>query len=348
LGQRLARTVNGVTTRFVIDPTSRLPQLLAETNTAGNIMAYYTHGLGLIAKMTLQGESYQYHTDMRGSVIAISDTTQKIVNQYGYDPFGSLIAAAEQVSNPFKYIGQFGVTSEPFDLSFASRRFYQPTHARFLTKDPAMPNTNSTQALNEYIYSLNNPIILIDPSGLSGQRDGSVRFEPRGSSDKKHVISINGIDGNDDLNFTLDFLRAIPQSAAIVARRQSRDLANFVTCSLFTTEGACGEIGISGSRLLEGTRDVKKIIATALTGPIGGFLAGSFSTTGSYAPKGLKIFKGELSNSEAGDLILDVGLDLVEEGIPASISLDYVPTNSIKYELKQLLKRYVFSIPKAK
>lgn len=188
VGQRLARTVNGTTTRFVIDPTSRLPRLLAETDAGGNITAYYTHGLGLIAKVAPAGQSYQYHLDARGSTIAMTDSGQTVVNKYAYDPFGTVTASAEVQTNPFKYIGQFGVQAEPFDLLFAARRYYQASLGRFLTKDPAAPSMSNSQALNQYVYSLNNPIILIDPSGLTGEMDGKVLGTPTGSSDQSHNV----------------------------------------------------------------------------------------------------------------------------------------------------------------
>src|SRR6185436_4007948 len=67
---------------------------------------------------------------------------------------------------------------------FAARRYYQPSLGRFLTKDLAAPSLNNSQALNQYVYSLNNPIILIDPSGLSGQKDGQVLGASTASSDE--------------------------------------------------------------------------------------------------------------------------------------------------------------------
>jgi hypothetical protein len=69
---------------------------------------------------------------------------------------------------------------------FATRRYYEPSLGRFLSRDADIPSFNNTQALNEFSYSLDNPIALIDPSGLSAERDGSVRFEPRGPSDSRY------------------------------------------------------------------------------------------------------------------------------------------------------------------
>lgn len=244
LGQRLARTTNGATTRFVLDPTSRLPRILAETDNAGNIKNYYTHGLGLIAKITSTGEAFQYHFDARGSVNAMTNSSQAIVNRYAYDSFGTTTAVAEQTTNPFRYIGQFGVTAEPFDLQFAARRFYNPSLGRFLTKDAAEPLSSNPQTLNEYVYSLNNPIVLIDPSGLSGEQDGGARFELQRTSDKYNsglleydgfFYNITGFADNQQLvngansyvNFVGRFNNAFEKAIFV-------DTKNFLGCGLST------------------------------------------------------------------------------------------------------------------
>ena len=76
VGGRLARTINGATTRYVLDPTSRLPRVLAETDASGNITNYYTHGLGLIAKISPTTNSVSntqfFNIQSGGSCIPIS------------------------------------------------------------------------------------------------------------------------------------------------------------------------------------------------------------------------------------------------------------------------------------
>jgi len=183
---RISRSLNGTVSRQVTDPTSRLPRVLAETDSSGTINSYFVHGLGLISKVTSLGTYFQYHFDARGSTIALTEASQTLVNRYSYDAFGSLVSTQEQEPNPFKYTGQFGVYSEPLGLFFASRRFYDASLGRFLTKDPADPRYGDSQVLNQFVYALNNPILFIDPSGLSGERDGSARFEAQGPSDLMH------------------------------------------------------------------------------------------------------------------------------------------------------------------
>ncbi len=91
LGNRLVRTFNGVQTRYVIDPNGRLPNMIAETDSTGKPSAYYIYGLGLAYKLLPDGETFTYHFDSRGSTIAMTNSTGRIVNQYSYGPWASVL-----------------------------------------------------------------------------------------------------------------------------------------------------------------------------------------------------------------------------------------------------------------
>jgi RHS repeat-associated protein len=55
------------------------------------------------------------------------------------------------------------------DLDFAEARYYNKNHGRFTSVDPLMASASqdNPQTWNRYIYCLNNPLTLIDPSGES-------------------------------------------------------------------------------------------------------------------------------------------------------------------------------------
>jgi RHS repeat-associated protein len=44
-------------------------------------------------------------------------------------------------------------------------RYYNPTLGRFLSVDPVMADTSSSQSWNRYSYVINNPVKLVDPNG---------------------------------------------------------------------------------------------------------------------------------------------------------------------------------------
>jgi RHS repeat-associated protein len=154
LGNRVAKIANSVETRYVGD--------LAETDSSGNITAYYVYGLGLISKITPADESYFYHFDGLGSTIAITDVSGNVLNKYSYDEYGKVLSQEEAISNPFKYVGQFGVMDEGNGLLYMRARFYDPEVGRFISKDPIRFAGGD---LNLYAYVANNPVIGVDPSG---------------------------------------------------------------------------------------------------------------------------------------------------------------------------------------
>ena len=54
-----------------------------------------------------------------------------------------------------------------FDIVNMNGRMYDSVLGRFLTPDPFVQAPDYTQILNRYIYCLNNPLSLFDPSGYS-------------------------------------------------------------------------------------------------------------------------------------------------------------------------------------
>jgi RHS repeat-associated protein len=162
LDNRRAKIVNAVETRYVVDPGGSLSQVLAETNASGVITAYYVYGLGLISKITPAGQAYYYHYDGIGSTIGITDASGNIVNKYAYDAFGKVLSQTETIPNPFKYVGRFGVMDEGNGLLYMRARYYDPQVGRFINKDPI----GLAGGLNMYAYVGNDPINLLDPTGL--------------------------------------------------------------------------------------------------------------------------------------------------------------------------------------
>ena len=165
-GVRLAKIEAGTTTRYVVDTNHDLSQVLCETDGNGVISSYYVYGLGLAYRVTPDGRHSYYHFDPIGSTIAMTDDARRVVSSYTYDPFGNVTRSVENLQNPFQYIGQYGVIRDLNGLTFFRARYYAPTLGRFLTRDPAGESLNELQSLNKYLYSSNNPIRFIDPTGL--------------------------------------------------------------------------------------------------------------------------------------------------------------------------------------
>jgi RHS repeat-associated protein len=86
-----------------------------------------------------------------------------MVNKYAYDEFGNLQNSVEAVSNPFLYVGQFGVMDEDKGVFYMRARYYDPEVGRFISKDPIGFLGGD---VNFYACVQNNPINWVDPLGL--------------------------------------------------------------------------------------------------------------------------------------------------------------------------------------
>ena len=94
----------------------------------------------------------------------MTDSGQTIVNKYSYDPFGKITAnSIENVSQPFKFVGQFGVMSEPNGFYYMRARYYDPEVGRFISEDPIGFGGGD---VNLMAYVGNQPINYVDPEGL--------------------------------------------------------------------------------------------------------------------------------------------------------------------------------------
>jgi len=167
-GNRLTATRQGVAMRYALDRSSPLTQVLAETDSGGTITAYYVYGLGLISRIDAAGNAICYHFDSRGSTVALTDGSGQITEAYAYDPFGRPRNASES-DNRFRYLGKHGVMDEFNGLDYIRARYYSTRRGRFISKDPTSGQDGDGQTANRYAYALNNPVRLIDISGLSSQ-----------------------------------------------------------------------------------------------------------------------------------------------------------------------------------
>ena len=182
-GNRLKAIRSGVETRYIYDAGGNL---LAEADGSNNIIRYYIHGLGLMAMVTPANAVYTYHYNAVGSTIAMTDSTQAIVNKYVYDPFGNILNQTEAVTQPFKFVGQHGVMTEPNGFYYMRARYYDPEVGRFISEDPIGFDGGD---VNLCAYASNNPILLMDPNGL---KNWGTTLEKVGQMMGKPIVKFAG------------------------------------------------------------------------------------------------------------------------------------------------------------
>jgi RHS repeat-associated protein len=158
-GDRVAKTVDGVTTDYVLDPAAGLTQVLQDT-TDGQTQSYL-YGHDLLAQH--DSGTWAYHVnDGLGSVRHLVDSTGQVVGSYSFSPFG--VPLGESGGEPY------GFTGERWDvdaaLLYLRARCYEPEMGRFTTEDPAPGYDRIPRSLHLYVYAWNNPLNLADPAGL--------------------------------------------------------------------------------------------------------------------------------------------------------------------------------------
>lgn len=173
LGQRVARTVDGVETRYVLDLAGDMERTLCDVNSAGTILAWYVHGLELAFKVNPDGSLNCYHTDAGGNIVALTDTNGVNLIEYAYTPYGRSLGSTNHVgqpaldTQPFLFVGGLGVMTEEQGipgLYFMRARYYSADAGVFLSTDP-VKNIGPTWRPIAYAYANGNPLKYLDPNG---------------------------------------------------------------------------------------------------------------------------------------------------------------------------------------
>jgi RHS repeat-associated protein len=181
LTQAVVPGTNGGTTTFRYDPFGRRIQksgplgtmnyvydtgdMIEELDGAGSVLAAYTRTQNMddpLAELR-SGTTTYYHADGLGSITSLTNASATAAASYAYDAFGNLSAATGSVTNPFRYAGR------EFDsetaLYYYRARYYDEGQGRFISEDPS----GLQGGLHLYKYVQNNPLVLVDPTGLSAQ-----------------------------------------------------------------------------------------------------------------------------------------------------------------------------------
>jgi len=160
LGQRIIKEVDGVTTIFHYDFDGNI---IAESDISGNFSKEYLYrGSSRLALVDLEtGELYYYGNDRLGTPQILTDSTNTVVWEAVYEPFGEEdINPNSTVVSNFRFPGQYYDSESGFHYNY--HRYYDPKTGTYLSPDPI----GQTGGLNLYLYGTNNAINLIDILGL--------------------------------------------------------------------------------------------------------------------------------------------------------------------------------------
>ena len=110
--------------------------LQTESDGTATTVTQYVHGPGIDEPLAMVrgGQSYFYHADGLGSILAISDSAQNVVERYSYDAFGMVTASDPGFDNAYAYTGR--EWDKELGLYYYRARYYDPMEGRFISKDP--------------------------------------------------------------------------------------------------------------------------------------------------------------------------------------------------------------------
>ena len=180
-GNRVAKTVNGVTTRYLVDdlnPTG-YAQVVEET---GGIARTYTYGLQRISENQVVNSTWTpsfYGYDGMGSVRQLTNSAGAVTDTYEYDAFGNLLNKTGTTPNEMLYRGE--QWDSDLGLYYLRARYYNPQSGRFMSRDPGTPwpvsrngRAIDPRMLHKYLYAGGDPVDAVDPSGMDLFEYGSL------------------------------------------------------------------------------------------------------------------------------------------------------------------------------
>jgi RHS repeat-associated protein len=101
-----------------------------------------------------------FHHDQLGSTRLLTDTTGVVQASYTYDAYGNVSASTGTINNPLGYAGQYSDSES--GLIYLRARYYDPSTAQFVSRDPAVATTRAA-----YAYVHDNPLNAVDPTGMA-------------------------------------------------------------------------------------------------------------------------------------------------------------------------------------
>ena len=144
--------------------------------------------LGHIRKVYGVSEEFEYFcNDNLGSRRVVLDAAGVVTDKFTYSAYGEVT----HVSGTNGELASF--TGKGYDstgLLYFNARYYDPVVGRFLTEDPSM------DGINRYSYVGNNPVNLVDPTGLRSAKDD---YDYPGKNDSPKPENDNDHDDDDDV-----------------------------------------------------------------------------------------------------------------------------------------------------
>ncbi|MBI4819351.1 MAG: hypothetical protein HY791_23970 [Deltaproteobacteria bacterium] len=159
--RRIGKKVNGTLVQGLLYGDQLDP--IAELDGSGNVVSRFGYGtVGHSADIIVKaGRAYRAIMDHLGSPrLVVDQLTGAITQELEYDAWGNLLTDSAPGWQPFGFTG--GIYDSSVMLTRLGARDLSSGPGTWTAKDPL----NVKAGTNFYAYSANNPVSLLDPSGL--------------------------------------------------------------------------------------------------------------------------------------------------------------------------------------
>ncbi|OGH08156.1 MAG: hypothetical protein A2W22_06240 [Candidatus Levybacteria bacterium RBG_16_35_11] len=135
--------------------------LITESTRTGNIKAEYIYLNGQPLAKIENNNIYYYHDDHLGTPMVMTDSSGAVVWQGEFKPFGETLSITGSITNNLRFPGQY------YDSETGLHQNWWRDYNTMIGRYPEADPIGIGRGINHlYVYSLNNPIIYIDPFGL--------------------------------------------------------------------------------------------------------------------------------------------------------------------------------------
>ena len=136
-------------------------------------------GYGFVPNGIREKNLYYYHPDHLGSSSYITDREGRITQHTEYIAFGEVLFEEHSTSKTMPYLFNGKELDTETGLYYYGARYYDPKTSIFLNVDPLAEKT-----MTPYAYTNNNPINLIDPTGMKSEdwvedKNGNIFWDSR-------------------------------------------------------------------------------------------------------------------------------------------------------------------------
>jgi RHS repeat-associated protein len=154
------KKIGGFKTRTMLFHYDRQGHFIAENNKAESTLTEYVWLDDMPVAMARNGTLYFVHADLLGTPQKVTDASQSLVWDAVLRPFGRIEQESFSFTQLLRFPGQYHDTEDK--LFYNMFRDYDPDLGRYVESDPM----GLRGGINSYAYASENPLSLVDPSGL--------------------------------------------------------------------------------------------------------------------------------------------------------------------------------------